>query len=76
MFLDLWMIAVLVLLFGICAYYSTISGFRKGAFAILETLEHQQIIVIHNDGSISPYSSSFEKLIPTKKKRKKVIKNI
>lgn len=85
MFLEIWMIVVLVLTFGICAWHSTKFGFKKGAMAILQSLENDKIIVIHNDGNISPYPRNnpvFEKLMTMgmtpekiiKKKRKRTVK--
>lgn len=67
MFFEVWMIIVLVLVFGLCAWHSTNSGFRRGAISTLESLVEDRIIHINNDGSIVPYS-----VYPTVKKKKRI----
>lgn len=69
MYLDTWMIVMVILSFGICAYYSRRSGFVLGAVATLQALEKERVIKIEEDGSIkrwAPYND-----LPTKKATRK-----
>jgi len=73
MYLDNWMIAALILSFGICAYTSRNRGFLQGATATLQALEEQRYIKIDDDGNIkrwTPYND-----LPVKKTKKKIDKS-
>lgn len=70
MYLDYWMIAMVILSFGICAYYSRRSGFVLGAIATLQALEKERVIKIEEDGQVkrwTPYND-----LPVKKIKKRV----
>ena len=69
MYLDPWMIALLVLSFGICAYYSRRTGFILGATVTIQALERERFIKLQDDGTVkrwTPYDD-----VPVKKTRKK-----
>lgn len=55
MFLEPWMIAVIVLSFGLCGWFSSASGRRSGGLLVLDTLVEKRIIMI-KDGELKPYS--------------------
>lgn len=66
MYLDNWMIVLLILSFGVCAWMSRRSGFAYGAVTTLQALEREKLIRVEEDGSIkrwAPYNDA-----PTKKK--------
>ena len=69
MYLDNWMIATLILSFGVCAFYSRRSGFVLGATATLQALERERLIKIEEDGKVkrwAPYND-----LPVKKGTRK-----
>lgn len=71
MYLETWMIALVVLSFGVCAYYSRRSGFVLGATMTLQALERERVIKIEEDGSIkrwAPYNDLHVKKAARKKK--------
>lgn len=69
MYLDPWMIIMLILSFGICAFVSRRGGFTAGAVTTLQILEEQKMIKIEEDGSVKRWTPYAE--LPAKKKRKK-----
>ena len=71
MYLDNWMIVMLILSFGICAFYSRRGGFMAGATQTLQVLEEQRLIKIEEDGSIkrwTPYAELDQKKATRKRK--------
>lgn len=69
MYLDYWMIAMLILSFGVCAFISRRQGFVLGATATLQALERERVIKIEEDGSVkrwAPYND-----LPVKKAARK-----
>lgn len=59
MYLDPWMILMLILSFGLCAVISRRGGFYSGATQTLMLLEEQKLIKVSEDGSIkrwAPYN--------------------
>lgn len=60
MFLELWMLAILVLAFGLCGYTSTRIGYNMGARVILSILCNRKIVYITKDGEIVPYRKEFD----------------
>jgi hypothetical protein len=69
MYLDTWMIALLILSFGVCAFYSRRTGFILGATVTIQTLERERFIKLQDDGTVkrwTPYDD-----VPVKKTRKK-----
>jgi len=69
MYLETWMIALLVLSFGVCAYYSRRTGFILGATVTIQALERERFIKLQDDGTVkrwTPYDD-----VPVKKTRKK-----
>ena len=69
MYLETWMIALLVLSFGVCAYYSRLTGFILGATVTIETLERENFIKLLDDGTVkrwTPYDD-----VPVKKTTRK-----
>ena len=72
MYLTPWMIALIVMTFGVCAYISRRQGFFSGATQTLMMLEENRFIKIEEDGSIKRWTPHGE---PLKKKRtKKAVK--
>jgi hypothetical protein len=72
MYLETWMIATLILSFGVCAWLSRRSGFTYGAITTLQMLEENRLIKVEEDGSIkrwAPYND-----VPVKKTRTKKVK--
>jgi hypothetical protein len=67
MYLDTWMIVMLVLSFGACAWFSRGNGFWAGATQTLQMLEQQKMIKIDEEGSIKRWTAYDDK--PVKKKR-------
>lgn len=55
MYLEPWMLYVLALTFGFCAWWNRRCGFRAGAFQTLDLLEQDKIISINDEGDIRPY---------------------
>lgn len=71
MYLEPWMIATVIISFGICAYVSRNQGFVRGATATLQALEQQRFIKIEEGGNIkrwTPYNDVPAKKNKTKKK--------
>ena len=69
MYLDTWMIALIVLSFGACAYYSRRTGFILGATVTIQTLERERFIKLQDDGTVkrwTPYDD-----VPAKKATRK-----
>lgn len=71
MYLDNWMIALVILSFGICAFYSRRSGFVLGATATLQALERERVIKIEDDGSIKRWAPYNDVPVPAKKVTRK-----
>ena len=67
MYLEPWMIAALIISFGLCAFLSRRGGFNNGALLTLQALAEQKFIKIDEDGSIKRFTAYDEK--PAKKKR-------
>lgn len=69
MYLNYWMIAMIVLSFGVCAYISRRQGFVLGSTMTLQALERERVIKIQDDGSVkrwAPYND-----VPVKKATRK-----
>lgn len=69
MYLEYWMIGMLILSFGVCAFVSRRQGFILGATATLQALERERVIKIDEDGSVkrwAPYND-----LPVKKAARK-----
>jgi hypothetical protein len=69
MYLETWMIALLVLSFGICAFYSRRAGFILGATVTIQALERERLIKLQDDGTVkrwTPYDD-----VPVKKATRK-----
>ena len=69
MYLNYWMIAMIVLSFGVCAYISRRQGFVLGSTMTLQALERARVIKIQDDGSVkrwAPYND-----VPVKKATRK-----
>lgn len=72
MYLNYWMIGMLVFSFGVCAWISRRQGFVLGASMTLQALERERLIKVTEDGSIkrwAPYND-----VPAKKTRTKKVK--
>lgn len=75
MFLDLWMIGILIAMSAFWAEYRNIVGVRQGrvqgvtdgANAMLHLLVEDKIIMIDSDGKIRPRASYKEKLSATER---------
>lgn len=69
MFIELWMIGIIGLAFGICAYTSTNSGWKRGtiygaklgAGSLLQVLINNKVVTIHN-GQIVKYDETLPPL--------------
>lgn len=71
MYLNYWMIAMIVLSFGVCAYISRRQGFVLGATMTLQALERERLIKIQDDGSVkrwAPYNDEPVKKATRKRK--------
>lgn len=69
MYLDNWMIGMLIISFGICAVFCRRQGFVLGATATLQALERERLIKIEEDGQVkrwAPYND-----LPVKKTTRK-----
>lgn len=69
MYLETWMIVMLVLSFGVCAVLCRRQGFVLGAVATLQALEKERVIKIEEDGQVkrwAPYND-----LPVKKATRK-----
>lgn len=71
MYLNSWMIAILVLSFGVCAFYSRRTGFILGATATLHALEKERMIKIQEDGSVKRWAPYNDVPVKKTKSRKK-----
>jgi hypothetical protein len=72
MYLETWMIVLLILSFGVCAYYSRRTGFILGATVTIETLEREHFIKLLDDGTVkrwTPYDNVRVKKTTRKKKK-------
>ena len=58
MYLEPWMLFVLVLTFGICAWWNHTKGIKYGIISVLTGLEYDKIISISDEGVIKPYRSN------------------
>jgi hypothetical protein len=56
MFVDIWVLALFSLLFGVCAWTSRSAGVKAGEVEILRRLHDAKIIMLEN-GRIVPYSN-------------------
>lgn len=71
MYLDNWMIGMVIVSFGICAVLCRKQGFVLGATATLQALERERIIKIQDDGTIkrwAPYNDVPAKKVTRKRK--------
>jgi hypothetical protein len=69
MYLEPWMIVMVCIAFGACAFISRRQGFVVGAMNTLQALEEQRYIKVEEDGSIkrwTPYND-----LPVKKAKRK-----
>ena len=69
MYLETWMIALLILSFGVCAFYSRRTGFILGATVTIQALERERFIKLQEDGTVkrwTPYDD-----VPVKKATRK-----
>ena len=69
MYLETWMIALLILSFGVCAFYSRRTGFILGATVTIQALERERFIKLQEDGTVkrwTPYDD-----VPVKKAARK-----
>ena len=73
MFLDIWMIVILALLFGVCAFWNHRKGFHDGAKDILQNLFDNKIIMVV-DGEVVPYRNAWGQ--QTKRRRTKKVVDI
>ena len=72
MYLETWMIVLLILSFGVCAYYSRRTGFILGATVTIQALEREHLIKLLDDGTVkrwTPYDDVPEKKATRKKKK-------
>lgn len=69
MYLNAWMIAAVIISFGICAVISRRQGIVFGAVATLQALEKERVIKIGEDGSVKRWAPYNE--LPAKKTRKR-----
>ena len=58
MFLEYWMIAVLILAFGICAVYNRKVGHVEGIIGTLNRLIEEKVILIE-EGEPVPYRNAW-----------------
>jgi hypothetical protein len=58
MYLEPWMIFVLALTYGICAWWNHTKGIKYGIISVLTGLEYDKIISISDEGVIKPYRSN------------------
>jgi hypothetical protein len=71
MYLETWMIALLILSFGVCAFYSRRTGFILGATVTIQALERERLIKLQDDGTVkrwTPYDDGPVKKITRKRK--------
>jgi hypothetical protein len=59
MFIEYWMIAVLIITFGICACYNRKIGIALGTIATLQRLVDDKIVAIEND-KLVPYRNAWD----------------
>ena len=68
MFLDYWMIAALIAMFGVCALYNRKVGIALGTIATLQRLVDDKIVAIEND-KLVPYRNAWAPK-PIKRRKK------
>jgi hypothetical protein len=71
MYLETWMIALLILSFGVCAFYSRRTGFILGATVTIQALERERLIKLQDDGTVkrwTPYDDGPVKKVTRKRK--------
>jgi hypothetical protein len=71
MYLETWMIALLILSFGVCAFYSRRTGFILGATVTIQALERERLIKLQDDGTVkrwTPYDDDPVKKVTRKRK--------
>lgn len=68
MFLDYWMIAALIAMFGVCAIYNRKVGIALGTVATLQRLVDDKIVAIEND-KLVPYRNAWATK-PVKRRKK------
>ena len=69
MYLDPWMIVLLILSFGACAYISSRRGFTHGGEFTLQLLVDKKLIKITDDGQIKRWTAYDD--VPKKAVRKR-----
>lgn len=67
MFVDLWIVSLFSILFGICAWWNHREGVKKGIQGTLTVLENEKIIMMKGD-QVYPYREA--------KRYKKGVKNV
>jgi hypothetical protein len=67
MYLDPWMIGVIALMFGLCAWTSRRSGIVFGTVVTLQKLVDDKIVMVEND-EIVPYRNAWAPK-PTKRRK-------
>ena len=55
MYLEPWMLFILALTYGICAWWNHTKGIKNGIISVLTGLEYDKIISISDGGIIKPY---------------------
>ena len=68
MFLEYWMIAILIAFFGACALWNRKVGIALGTIATLQRLVDDKIVSIEND-KLVPYRNSWAPK-PVKRRKK------
>lgn len=71
MYLDSWMIVMLIVSFGACAFFSRRGGFYAGSIQTLQMLEANRLIKVEEDGSIKRWAPYNDTPAPVRKTRKK-----
>lgn len=69
MYLDNWMIGMVIISYGICAVLCRRQGFVDGATRTLAALQEQRYIRIEEDGQIKRWTPHPELPVPVKKAR-------
>lgn len=68
MFLEYWMIAVIIASFGVCALWNRKVGIALGTIATLQRLVDEKIVAIEND-KLVPYRNAWAPK-PVKRRKK------
>lgn len=68
MFLEYWMIAVLIASFGVCALWNRKVGIALGTIATLQRLVDEKIVAIEDD-KLVPYRNAWAPK-PVKRRKK------